>query len=216
MEKEKDVSGCRKQNECGTRQQGAERKKARNTTDKNKTTNNNKYQQRKRKMAYINKDKEQFIEETLKFMKRMEKKFPLNYYWRLNRENVENIANGNETGDEWIEKIKWEAREKETKEKEEQEVRLDKWEEEHEARLNRREKEKKEREGIREANVREEARGIEREEEEIKSWASSEELNQPQRGEKWTDEYSWDEEVLEYMADRMEKIDTENNSWGSG
>lgn len=167
-------------------------------------------------MPYINKDKEQFIEETLKFMMRMEKKFPLNYFWRLNRENLQNIADGNETGNEWIEKVKWEAREEERKEKEEQEVRLDKWEEEHEARLNSREKEKKEREGIREANVREEARGIGREETEIKSWASSEELNQPQRGEKWTDEYNWDKETLQYMADRMEKLDTENISWGSG
>ena len=38
MEKEKDVSRGRKQNESGTRQQGAERRKAENTTDKNKRT----------------------------------------------------------------------------------------------------------------------------------------------------------------------------------
>ena len=38
MEKEKDVSRGRKQNGSGTRQQGAERRKAENTTDKNKRT----------------------------------------------------------------------------------------------------------------------------------------------------------------------------------
>ena len=44
MEKEKDVSRGRKQNESGTRQQGAERRKAENTTDKNKRTSKNLWQ----------------------------------------------------------------------------------------------------------------------------------------------------------------------------